>query len=163
VQMNRRVEGVRPFHHRGVEMRVRNRDRFYAAETLDQRDRCFVQKRDAIPQHVAAGRAHQQRALADGEPRLRPDAEDVRLVGAKAVDMALPERRERRPALPARRDVLPLLLADRALRGRIIARRVLRAAGSADKGGHDSMMLHLFDERNNGTAKLTFGNANKCL
>ena len=77
MQMDVRAEGVRPFHHRGVEMRMRDGDRLDAAERLDRRHGRGIERCDAIPQHVAAGGAQQQRALADG--KARADADDARL------------------------------------------------------------------------------------
>ncbi len=132
--MNRTIEGARPLAHGGVEMRMRNRDRMDATETLDRRHGGGIERGDAVPQQIAARRAHQQRALADG--KTGADAEHARLVFAVAVHFALRQRLERGPALAAGRDILPLLLADAALRRRLVARRKLRAAGGADEGRH---------------------------
>src|SRR6201999_1044089 len=108
VKMDRAIEGVRPLNHRRVKMRMRDADRLEAAEGLDRRDRRSIQERDAVPQDVAVRRAHQDRALAKGEGRLRADADDARLVFAHAVHVAACEFLKRRPALPAWRDILPL-------------------------------------------------------
>jgi hypothetical protein len=48
-------------------MRMRDRDGFDPAETCDHVDGRGIERSDAIPQHVAARRANQQRALANGE------------------------------------------------------------------------------------------------
>ena len=53
-------------------MRMRDRDRLDAAEALDHGHGRGIERGDAIPQHIAAGRAHQQRALADGEAGCEP-------------------------------------------------------------------------------------------
>src|SRR6185312_13013815 len=107
-----------------------------AAEALDERDRRGIERRDAVPQHVAAGCPHENRALADGEGWRRADADDVRLVLAEGIHVARLERIERRPGLAARRHVLTLLLAEEALRGRLCGLRILCAAGGADVEGH---------------------------
>ena len=83
--MDARGEGARPFHHRGVEMRVRNGDGVDAAEAFDQRDGRVIERGDAIPQDIAGVGAQQQRALADGEMRLRADAEDAVSYSRKAL------------------------------------------------------------------------------
>ena len=98
---------------------------------------------DAVPQNVAAGRAHQQRALADAEMRHGADAEQVRLVEVKAIVVARPHRIERGPGLSGRRDVLAFLGADRAGCGRLVGGRVLRSAGGADEGRHLLMLEHV--------------------
>ena len=59
-------------------MRVRNGDGVDAAEAFDQRDGRGIERGDAIPQDIAGIGAQQQRALADGEMRLRTDAEECR-------------------------------------------------------------------------------------
>ena len=47
---------------------------------LIKRDGRRIQHRNAVPQDVAAGRAHEERALADRKGRLRPDADHAGLV-----------------------------------------------------------------------------------
>ena len=137
MQMDRHVaEGAAPFHHRGVVVRVRDRDPGEAAERLDDRDRRRVEERDAIPQHVALRGAHQQRALADPEWRDRSDPDQAGLILAVAVEMPPRERVERGPLLPGGRHELALVLADRACRRRLLGRTELGSAGFADEGGH---------------------------
>ena len=53
MQMDRRVEGMRPFHHRRIIMRMGNGDADEAAEAFDDGDGGLVEQRDAVPQHVA--------------------------------------------------------------------------------------------------------------
>jgi hypothetical protein len=57
-------------------VRVRDRDRLEAAGGLDVRADLVVEERDAVPQDVPAGRADEQRALADREARLAPDPDE---------------------------------------------------------------------------------------
>src|SRR5712692_5985630 len=102
------AERAAPFHHGGVEMRMRDADPLEAAEPVDQRDGGVVEDRDAIPQHVAVRRQHQQGPLADGELRLRADADYARLVLAVGVEgprgsievqfYSRPSTRTRRPS-----------------------------------------------------------------
>src|SRR5262249_59529144 len=91
---------------------------------------------DAAPQNIAFGRAHAERALADGEFRHRPDPDQAGLVLLIAIEVAARERIEHGPLLAAGRNELPLVLADRAGRGRRVRRRKLAAAGLADESGH---------------------------
>ena len=82
------AEGAAPLHHRRVEVRMRDGDRLEAAEALDQGHGGVIQQRDAVPQDVAVRRADEQRALADGECRLRADADQARLVLAPGIEVA---------------------------------------------------------------------------
>ena len=134
IEMDRAAEGFRPFVHRRVEMRMRDRDRFQAPESLDETDRRRIECRNAVPENIAPFRSHQDRALPDG--KTGADADDAGIVFVERVHVALLQRGQRRPGLAARRHVLPLLLADRALGGRLRAFRILRAAGGADVEGH---------------------------
>src|SRR5579872_3548050 len=137
VQMDRRIaERAAPLDLRRVEVRMRDRDRLDAAETPDEGDRRRIERRDAIPQHVAALRAHQKRALADGEMRFAGKAENVRGMLDERIAVRFLQRLERRPGLPARRNVLPLLFADVALRRRGYSFRILHAASGADEERH---------------------------
>ncbi len=141
VQMNgNAAERTAPFHHGGVIMRVRDCDSGEPAERLDDRDRRGIDEGDAVPQYVAGGRAHEQRALADGEFGNRPDADQAGLMLLIAVEMPAPEALERGPPLAAGRNELPLVLADRAARRRLVRRRELAAAGLADEGGHQATL-----------------------
>src|SRR5690606_4461429 len=100
------------------------------------RHRPVVDQGDAVPEQVAAGRTHQQRALADREARLGTDPEQAFGLRLDAVAVRAAQRLERGPLLPAAADVLALVLADRAAVG--LARRVgeLGATGDADEAGH---------------------------
>ena len=139
MDMNRHIECLCPLVHRRVEMRVRDRHRLHAAERLDERNRRLVQHRDAIPQHVAVRRAQQHRALADGEARLRRDADDPRFVLMPAVHMGDRELVLRGPALTRRRHVLPLVVTDRAVRRGPVGGGILRSASRADERLHVSL------------------------
>ena len=70
VQQHRALEAVRPFDHRRVVVRVRDRDRGEPAAAVDLRRGRVVEQRDAVPQHVALAVRDEQRALADREARL---------------------------------------------------------------------------------------------
>ena len=72
------------------------------------------------------GVQQQQRALADGEGRLRADADEARLVLAPAVEWRVAQSRQRGPGLPAQRHELALVLADGAA-----GRRRSRSADTA--------------------------------
>src|SRR6267142_4886871 len=115
---------------------MRNRDGVQPAKPLDQGDRGVVDQRDAIPQDVPLRRAHEQCALADGELRLRTDADEAWLVLAEPIVVRNPEPFQRCPRLPLRRDVLALVFADGALSRWSATRRILSAAGSADECRH---------------------------
>src|SRR5882672_521993 len=115
---------------------MRNRDGVQPAKPLDQGDRGVVDQRDAIPQDVPLRRAQEQCALADGELRLRADADEAWLVLAEAVVVRNPEPFQRCPRLPLGRDVLALVFADGALSRWSVTRRILCAAGSADECRH---------------------------
>jgi len=80
VQVDRRVEDARPLDHGGVIVGVRDGDGGNPAHTADRRDRRLVEQADAIPEHVAARRPHQERPLADGKARFRPDAQQPRVL-----------------------------------------------------------------------------------
>ena len=61
---------VRPLDHRGVVVRVRDRDRREPAFGADPRDDLVVEIRRAVPEDVAGARLDEERALADRERRL---------------------------------------------------------------------------------------------
>src|SRR5215813_3860424 len=90
-----------PLHERRVEVRMRDSDGAQSAECVDQGDRGIIDQRDAIPQDVPLKRTQKQRALPDGELRLRADADEAGLILPEPVEMRDPEPFERRPRLPA--------------------------------------------------------------
>src|SRR5262245_62301782 len=139
--MDRAAKGLRPFIHRRIKMRMRNRDRLQTAEALDETHGRVVERCNAVPQQVAPFRLHQNCALSDGETCT--DAYDAFVVFVERVHMALLKPGQRRPGLPAGRDVLPLLLADDALGGWLRAFRKLRAAGGTDVKGHGFSYVRL--------------------
>ncbi len=136
VQIDRDVEGMRPFDHRSVIMRMRDRDADQPAQCLDDGDSGVVEERNAVPQHVALVGRKQQRPLPDGEHRHGADADEILFVLPEAVEMAAFERVVRRPGLTGRRHILAIFVADRAALRRLHRWRELCAAGDADKGGH---------------------------
>src|SRR5262245_31316117 len=135
VEMDLTPECVGPFVHRGVEMRVRDRNRFQAAETFEHADRRGIQRRNAVPHYVAVLSARQERALANREAGA--DADQAGVVFMETVHVALRQFAERSPGLTPWRHILPLFLADDALLGWTGTLRVLRAAGGADVKGHE--------------------------
>src|SRR6516225_1895076 len=108
------AEGAAPLHHARIEVRMRDGDSFEPAKTIDQCDGRGIQHRDAVPQHVAGRRADEERTLADGKLRLRPDTDQTHLMLAIRVEMRRCQRFWRRPGLSAWRNILPLLFANRA-------------------------------------------------
>src|SRR6476469_4655387 len=59
------VEGPAPFNHRRVKVRVTNRDCTQTAESIDQLRHSLIHQADAVPEHITARRANEERALAD--------------------------------------------------------------------------------------------------
>jgi hypothetical protein len=114
-------------------VRVRDRDRIEAARRPDVRADLVVEERDAVPQDVPAGRADEQRALADREARLAADPDEPRRLLADLGAVVTAELVERRPALAVPADVLALVLADGTARWRLRALGELDAAGEADE------------------------------
>ena len=74
------AECAAPFHHRGIEVRMRDGDCLQAAKTIDQGNGRRVKHRNAVPQDISIGCANNERALADRKGRLRPNADHSRLV-----------------------------------------------------------------------------------
>ena len=136
VEEDRRVEGVAPFHHRRVVVWVRDRDRLDPAKLLHRPYRFVVEQRNTVPQHVAGGRLHQQRALGDRKARLRTDADQSWRFQLDRGVMIAAQVIECRPLLPGKVDVLSFILADRAMLRWLLRRRELRAAGNANKVFH---------------------------
>src|SRR5215470_141280 len=97
--MHRAAEGAAPIDHRGVEMRMRDRDRLEPAEALDHRDGRIVEQRDAVPEHIACWREHKVRMLTDRESRQCADADQSGLMLAERIGMARREPLRRDPAL----------------------------------------------------------------
>jgi hypothetical protein len=114
------------------------RDPGEPAERLHDRDGRGIDEGDAVPQDVARGHAHEQRALADGELGNRADPDQAGLMLLVAVEMPSREALEGGPALAAGRNELALVLADGAARRRFVRRHELAAAGLADEGRHQA-------------------------
>ena len=136
MQVNARGERTGPFHHRRIEMRMRDRDGIDATESFDHRHGRVIKRGDAIPQDIAVFRACEQRALANGECRNRTDADNAFFVFAECIGMALPQRVKRGPRLPSRGNILPLFFTDHAMNWWLLALGMLRAAGGANVEGH---------------------------
>lgn len=83
----------------------------------------------------------QERPLADCELGSDPDSEQARLFLANVGAVVGAQLFGRDPALPVEPDVLPLVLTDRTALGRLSALRVLDAAGLADEGGHELILV----------------------
>jgi hypothetical protein len=132
MQVNARREGTRPFHHRRIEMRVRYRDSIDATESFDHRHSRVIKRADAVPQDIAVFRAHEQRALPDGECRRRADADDTLFVFVERVGVALLECVKRGPRLPSRRNVLSLFFTNQTMSWRLLPLGMLRATGGAN-------------------------------
>ena len=92
------AERLAPVQHRRVVMRMRDGDGRKPAESADQLHRGAVDQADAVPQHVARRRRHQQGALADPELRRGADAEQPGLV-AERVHVGARQPLQRGPAL----------------------------------------------------------------
>src|SRR5262245_22584272 len=126
MKMDRHVaERAAPFHHGGIEVRMRDGDGLQAAEAIDQGNGRGVQHRNAIPQDISTGCANKQRALTDRKGRLCPNADHSRLVLAVRIEMSGRQRSQRGPSLPAWWNILPLFFADCALSRRNTTRGVL--------------------------------------
>jgi hypothetical protein len=130
------AERAAPFHHRGIEVRMRDGDCLQAAKAVDQGNGRGVQHRNAIPQDISSGCANKQRALTNRKVRLCPNADHSRLVLAVRIKMPGSQRCQRGPSLPAGWNVLPLFSADCAPLWRDTARVVLRAARRANERIH---------------------------
>src|SRR5215470_3315194 len=133
--MDRTVEGPRPFVHRRIKVRMRDRDRLQATKTLDHTDRRCIERSNAIPQNIAAFRAHEQCALADG--KAGADSDQTGVVFMEAIHVVLRQGLKRGPGLSAWRHVLALLLANGAFAGRLRTVRILGTACGADVEGHE--------------------------
>src|SRR5215472_8451863 len=58
-------ERAAPFHHRRVEVRMRDSDSLQATEAVNQGNGRRIQHRNAVPQNISIGCANNQRTLAD--------------------------------------------------------------------------------------------------
>ena len=83
-------ERAAPLHHRGVVVRVGDRDARDAAHALQQIDRGVIDQREALPQHVAGRRAGKDRALPDAELRGGLDGRKPRREAPELVAVRVP-------------------------------------------------------------------------
>ena len=129
------AERIAPFHHRAVEVRVRDDDAVHATAFLQCSDRIVGHQAHAFPHQMAGAGGQQQCALRNGEFAGDSDAEQARIL----FDSQPETPRQfvvRRPLLAAPSDVLALVFADRAIRRRRRTFGELGAAGLADEAGH---------------------------
>jgi hypothetical protein len=129
MQENGAIEAVGPLDHRGVVMRMRDRNRGDAPAALDRGRGLVVEQRDAVPEEVRVAPGHEECPLPDREGRFGADAEEAGVV-ADHVPMVTTEVGECRPLLTRLRHVLARVLADRAAIR--IGSAELDAAGGAD-------------------------------
>ena len=122
---------------------ARARSRSHRRPPRDSTTRHLVEQRQAVPEHVAARRLHEQRPLADRERRRHADAAQPGHLLADVGAMRTAHLVVRHPALAVLGNVLPLVAADRARRRRLGRLRVLRAARPAEERRHRGYMLTL--------------------
>src|SRR5579872_785142 len=135
VQMNRSiVESHAPLNHCRVEVGMGNRYRRDAAKFPDGLNGLLVQKRNAIPKHIAFRRLKQEGALVDRKGRFRVDGVEPRFPKLDPVMVPRTQLVERGPSLPIEANELARIGADRALGRWIHGWGELRAARHADEG-----------------------------
>ena len=117
-------ERAAPLNHRSVIVRVRDRDRLNAAQTIEQIDGGVVDQRDALPQDVARRRACQDCPLPDTEGRRGLDRHKSRCETAEFVAVGAAQLFQRGPGLARCGNELSLVGASRARIGWTIGRRV---------------------------------------
>jgi hypothetical protein len=103
-------------------VRVRDRDHVGVLRPV-------LGERQAVPEQPL----DLQRALADRERWVEPDADEARLDLLDPEPVVLTQLVERRPPLAAVADVLALVEADRARGRRLVGGRVLRPARGAEE------------------------------
>src|SRR5258708_1033961 len=130
VDVDRRVECMRPLDHAAVEMRVADCDCIDAAERVYGRDHLVVDVGDHVPDDVPGWRSDQQGALTDRRRRAGADAGDPGAFLLEPAPVAgAGEFSQAGPLLPVPPDVLALVQADRAV---VTRRSALNTAGYAD-------------------------------
>src|SRR5689334_9253328 len=114
MEMNRHIaERGAPFDHRGVVVRMRDRDDDQRSVSLHGGDGGLIDERYAVPEDVPGRSADQKRALADAELRLRADADDAGFHFAKDIPEALLSHGcQGGPSLSVMTHVLALVRAD---------------------------------------------------
>jgi hypothetical protein len=118
-------------------MRMTNGNCRDAAQRFHGVYRRVVNQAEAIPQHVAAGRLHQERALTNRERGFGANAGEIWFLRFDEIVMIPLQLFKRRPLLPVLVDVLPLVFTNEAVRWRMVCGGILHAAGDADVMGHD--------------------------
>lgn len=103
------VERLTPVVHRGVEVRVRDRDGLDSSQAVDDLHRRLVDVRGEVPKDVPVLRLHEYGSLTDSEFRLRPNADDVRLMLTKYRESRVVNTRQRCPLLTTDGESLPLI------------------------------------------------------
>ena len=114
VQMDRHApKRAAPLPHRGVVVRMGDRDRCDAAQALQHIDCGVVNQGDAVPQHIAGRGLRKDCALPDTERWGRLDRRKPRREAAELVAVRAPQCLQRGPGLARSWDELPLVGADR--------------------------------------------------
>ena len=126
-------EGLAPGNHGRVVMGVRDGNFSNAAQLVEPFDRHVIEKRDAVPQDVAALGLYQESTLADPELRLGVDRVQSRLFFFDDVLVPGSQGFQSRPFLAISADVLPFVLADGAAFRRLVGPRILSAAGDTNE------------------------------
>ena len=132
MQIDRRIERVRPFYHRRIKMWMTNRNGGNAAESANRCDGRIVNQTDAVPQNIPGRSLDEIRLLPDGNLRLGANSREVRRDRAQNVFMFGAHFSERRPHLTFEIDILPIIFADTAMRGLVRRRGILCAACDAN-------------------------------
>src|SRR5579871_5233637 len=74
------AQRLAPFHHRGIEMRMRDDDTVDAAFGLQRGDSLISHQAQAFPQDVAGIGRQEEGSLINGKARIEADAEDTCLI-----------------------------------------------------------------------------------
>src|SRR5438034_4381852 len=128
-----RVETFRPFDHRRVKVRMRNRDRADTAARVHLGNRVVVEESDAIPEQISSGRLQKQSTLAYRKFRFGADPQKAWRFFFQAVVMISRQPFERRPFLASVTNKLPFISANGTAWRRPDCLRKLRSALHADK------------------------------
>lgn len=115
-------------------MRVGDRDRGDAAQSLYPADRIAIDEANAVPKKVTGAILNQEPTLADGELGFGPDAPNSWALWIERVAMGGSEIVQRDPLLPLQSDILALIFADGASLGRPLRGWKLRPAGYTNVG-----------------------------
>src|SRR5665213_1144843 len=115
-------------------MRMGDRDRGNAAQSLYLGDGIAIDEADAVPQNVTGAILDQESTLADSELGLAPNAPNRWPLRIERVAMAGSQFVQSHPLLSLQTDKLALIFADRAAFRLLLGRRELRPAGHTNIG-----------------------------